>query len=119
MERFLLTWLCNTAALWAATELLDGVHSGGDFWVTLIVAGLVFSLVNMVVKPFVTVLSIPFIILTLGIALFFVNLLMLFLTSWLVGNFEIDGFWTGVAATVIVWAVNALLDAIFDRREHA
>lgn len=118
MERFVLTWLCNTAALWVATKLLDGVHSGGDFWVTLIVAGLVFSLVNMVVKPVVTVLSIPFIILTLGIALFFVNLLMLFLTSWLVGNFEIDGFWTGVWATVIVWAVNALLDAIFDRRAH-
>lgn len=118
MERFLLTWLCNTAALWVATRVLDGVTSGGDFWVTLIVAGLVFSLVNMVVKPVVTVLSIPFIILTLGIALFFVNLLMLFLTSWLVGNFEIDGFWTGVAATVIVWAVNALLDAIFDRDER-
>jgi len=115
MTRFLLTWLSNTAALWVATELLSGVRSGGDQWVTLIVAGLVFSLVNMVVKPVVTVLSIPLIIVTLGIALFFVNLLMLFLTSWLVGDFEIDGFWTGVAATLIVWAVNGLLSLAFDR----
>lgn len=115
MARFLITWLCNTAALWVATELLSGVRSGGDFWVTLIVAGLVFSVVNIFVKPVVTVLSIPFIIITLGIALFFVNLLMLFLTSWLVGNFEIDGFWTGVGATLIVWAVNSLLDVVFER----
>lgn len=118
MERFIVTWLCNTAALWVATKLLSGVHSGGDFWVTLIVAGLVFSAVNMFVKPVVTVLSIPLIIVTLGIALFFVNLLMLFLTSWLVGNFDIDGFWTGVAATLIVWAVNGLLDLAFDRDAH-
>lgn len=118
MERFAVTWLCNTAALWVATKLLSGVTSGGSFWVTLVVAGLVFSLVNMVVKPVVTILSIPLIIVTLGIALFFVNLLMLFLTSWLVGNFEIDGFWTGVWATLIVWAVNGLLDLAFDRGEH-
>lgn len=119
MERFLVTWLCNTAALWVATKLLSGVQSGGDFWITLILAGLVFSAVNMVVKPVVTVLSIPLIVLTLGIALFFVNLLMLFLTSWIVGNFEIDGFWAGVWATAIVWAVNALLDALFARAAHA
>lgn len=117
MERFLITWLCNTAALWAATELLSGVSTGDDKWLTLIVAALVFSVVNMLVKPLVTLLAIPLIILTLGIALFFVNLLMLFLTSWLVGSFEIDGFWTGVAATLVVWAVNALLDALFDRGE--
>ncbi|ADB49410.1 phage holin family protein [Conexibacter woesei] len=117
MERFAVTWLCNTAALWAATELLSGVRTGDDKWLTLIVAALVFSVVNMLVKPLVTLLAIPLIILTLGIALFFVNLLMLFLTSWIVGGFEIDGFWAGVAATLIVWAVNALLGALFDRDE--
>lgn len=118
MARFVLTWLCNSAALWAAVELLSGVRAGGDEWVTIVVAGLVFSVVNMLVKPVVTVLSIPLVILTLGVALFFVNLLMLFLTSWLVADFDIDGFWTGVGATIVVWAVNALLGALFDRDER-
>jgi putative membrane protein len=94
------------------------VYSTGDEAVTLIVAGLVFSIVNGLVKPVVTVLSIPLIILTLGLALFFVNLAMLFLTAWLVGPFHIDGFWAGVAATLIVWAVNALLQAVRDRVER-
>jgi putative membrane protein len=118
MSRFLITWAFNVLALWAATALVHGVYSTGDEAVTLIVAGLVFSIVNRLVKPVVTLLSIPLIIVTLGVALFFVNLLMLFLTAWVVGPFHIDGFWAGVAATLIVWAVNALLEAVRERLER-
>ncbi|HZV74426.1 MAG TPA: phage holin family protein [Conexibacter sp.] len=111
-QRFLVTWAFNVAALWVAAKLLSGVHVSGDHaWVTFVLAGLVFSLVNMVVKPIVAVLAIPLIILTLGIAYFLVNVLMVFLTSWVVGDFHVDGFWSGVGAAVIVWAVNALLAA--------
>lgn len=114
--RFLVTWAFNVAALWVASELLSGVEVTGDAeWVTFVVAGLVFSLANLVVKPIVAILAIPLIILTLGIAYFLVNVLMVFLTSWVVGDFHVDGFWAGVAAAVIVWAVNALLDAVQER----
>jgi putative membrane protein len=120
VRRFALTWACNVAALWAAAELLTGVAVGGDrVAVTLIVAGLVFSLANMVVKPVVAVLAIPLIVVTLGIAYFLVNVLMIFLTSWIVGDFHVAGFWSGVAAAVIVWAVNALLAAGIRRVERA
>jgi len=113
VRRFLIVWACNVAALWVAAQLLSGVHVDGDrAWVTYVVAGLVFSLVNMVVKPIVAVLAIPLIILTLGLAYFLVTVLMVFLTSWIVGNFHVDGFWSGVAAAVIVWAVNAALAAV-------
>ena len=118
MRRLLITWACNVAALWAATELVGGVRVEDDRWLTLVVAALVFSVANLFVRPLVTLLAIPLIILTLGIALFFVNLLMLFLTSWLVGGFEIDGFWAGVWATIVVWAVNALLGALLDRHRE-
>ena len=67
-------------------------------WVTFVLAGLVFSLANMVVKPIVAVLAIPLIIVTLGIAYFLVNVLMMFSTSWVVGDFHVDGFWWGVGA---------------------
>lgn len=119
LRELAIRWACNVAALWVAAELLDGIVVSGDTAVTLIVAGLVFSLANMVVKPVVTVLAIPLIIVTLGIAYFLVNVLMLFLTSWLVDDFHVDGFWWGVAGALIVWAVNALLGAAGRRLERA
>jgi len=113
LRRFLITWAFNVAALWVAVELLAGVHVSGDHrWLTYVLAGLVFSLVNMVVKPIVAILAIPLIILTLGIAYFLVNVLMIFLTSWVVSDFHVDGFWAGVGAAIIVWLVNLLLDAL-------
>jgi putative membrane protein len=112
--RFLITWACNTVALFVAAWLLTDITYGDDWW-TLVLAGGVFSLVNMIVKPIVTLLSLPLIILTLGIALFFVNLLMLLLTAWIVRDFDVEGFWTAVGGTLVIWAVNLLLDAVFDR----
>jgi putative membrane protein len=112
--RFLITWACNTVALFVAAWLLTDITYGDDWW-TLVLAGGVFSLVNMIVKPIVTLLSLPLIILTLGIALFFVNLLMLLLTAWIVRDFDVEGFWTAVGGTLVIWAVNLILDAVFDR----
>jgi len=113
LARFAVTWAFNVAALWVADKLLSGVHVTGDpAWLTFVLAGLVFSLVNMVVKPLVAILAIPLIILTLGIAYFLVNVLMIFLTSWIVDDFHVDGFWSGVGAAIVVWIVNLLLDAL-------
>jgi putative membrane protein len=120
LARFAITWAFNVAALWVADKLLDGVHVSGDHaWITFVLAGLVFSLVNMVVKPIVAILAIPLIILTLGIAYFLVNVLMIFLTSWIVDDFHVDGFWSGVGAAIVVWLVNVLLDALGRRVAEA
>jgi putative membrane protein len=111
-QRFLLVWAFNVAAIWVASKLLDGIDYQ-RFW-HLIVAGLVFAIVNALIKPIVTLLALPAIILTLGIAYFFVNLLMLYVTSWITPGFKVDGFWDAVLGTVIIWAVNVVLRAIFD-----
>src|SRR4051812_17883979 len=103
-------WAVNLLALWVAAELLDGVTY--DEFSTLALAAIVFALVNFAVRPIVTLLTLPLIILTLGIAYFFVNLGMLLLTAALVGGFDIDGFWTAVGATIIVWLVNSLVGAL-------
>jgi putative membrane protein len=118
LRQLAIRWACNVAALWVAAKLLDGIAVTGSTWATLIVAGLVFSLANMLVKPIVTVLAIPLIIVTLGIAYFLVNVLMLFLTSWVVDDFHVAGFWWGVAGALIVWAVNTLLAAAGRRFER-
>jgi putative membrane protein len=110
MIELLLRLAGNLAALWVASELLDGMTYGDSFGV-LVLAAVVFTIVNWIVKPVVAILSIPLIIVTLGVAYFFVNVLMLLLTDWVVGDFEAGGFWTLVAATIIIWLVNLVIGA--------
>ncbi len=112
VRRILLLWAFNAVALIVADWLVDGIRFE-DEWV-VIPAGAVFGIVNWLVKPIVTLFSLPVIILTLGIALFFVNLLMLYITSWIVSGFDIDGFWSAVGATIVIWVVNSVLVAVFD-----
>jgi putative membrane protein len=107
----LASWAVNVVALLVADLVIGGMRI--DHWYVAVIAGAVFGLVNWLVKPVVTLLALPAIILTLGVALFFVNLLMLALTAWLVTGFDLTGFWPAVGATVVVWAVNAALTSFF------
>lgn len=114
LRRFLVTWLFNVIALWVAAKLLADIGYDGNEWV-LVVAALVFSVVNIFVRPVVILFTLPLVILTLGIALFFINLLMLYLTSWIVDDFTVDSFWEAIVATIIIWIVNVILEALFGR----
>ena len=111
MSGALAVWASNVAALFVADWLIGGI-AFDDAW-KVVIAGAVFGLVNWLLKPLATFLALPVIVLTLGIALFFVSLLMLALTAWLVPGFDIDGFWPAVGGTIVVWAVNAALHAVF------
>jgi putative membrane protein len=119
---FIARWGFNVVALFVASWVLSGV-SYGDQWWTLLIAGVVFTLVNMFVKPILTVLSIPFIVVTLGLFYFLLNILMLYLTDWIVPDFEIKTFWWGVLAAIIVSLVNWVLQRVFgepgERRSEA
>ncbi|MGH2880323.1 MAG: phage holin family protein [Solirubrobacteraceae bacterium] len=113
-KRLALTCLFNTVALFVATWLLSGLSYGEDWW-ALLIAALVFTLVNFAVKPVLAILSIPFIVVTLGLFYFLINILMLYLTSWIVPEFTIATFWWGALAAIIVSAVNGLLHAAFGK----
>ena len=91
--------------------IFDGITYGDRFWV-LLLAGLVFGIVNAFVRPIVVLLTLPAVILTLGIALLFVNALMLYLTDLIVPDFEIGGFWTAVGGALIVWLVNLAIHGV-------
>jgi putative membrane protein len=121
MPKLLVRWICNVVALFVAAWILSGV-SYGDQWWTLFIAAAVFTLVNAWVKPVLAVLSIPFIVVTLGLFYFLINVLMLYLTDWIVPDFEIRTFWWGVLAAIIVSIVNGLLNMFLpdddDRRRQ-
>jgi putative membrane protein len=111
LYELLWSWLSNIVALFVAAAIFSGIDYEGDFWI-LVLAGLVFGLVNALVRPLVILLALPAVILTLGFALLLVNALMLWLTDVIVGPFEVSGFWTAVGAAIIVWLVNWALAAL-------
>jgi putative membrane protein len=111
LMRLVVRWAANAIALYVAAWLLTGVTYGDQWW-TLLVAAAVFTLVNMWLRPVVRLLSLPLIILTLGLFLFVVNVLMLYVTDWLVPEFEIRSFGAGVLAAIVVSLVNWALHAL-------
>jgi putative membrane protein len=115
--RFAFSWLSNVVAIWVAALVFDGITYGDRFWV-LLLAGLVFGIVNLIVRPIVVLLALPAVILTLGIALLFVNALMLYLTDLIVPDFEVRGFWTAVGGALIVWLVNLVIHGVLRPAEE-
>jgi putative membrane protein len=77
---------------------------------SLLAAAAVFGILNTILKPLLRFITAPLALLTFGIAWFFVSLLMLLLTDSLVPGFHVSGFWTLVWGTLIIWAVNLILD---------
>lgn len=108
----LVSWAANAVVLGITGAVLESVSMGDSVW-TLLAASAVFGLLNSILKPILKVVTFPLAIVTLGVAWFFVSMAMLWLTDVLVPKFDIDGFWNYVVATVIVWIVNVLVDAVF------
>lgn len=106
--RLAVSWLTNALVLAVVAALLSGVRvsSAGS----LLAAAAVFGVLNTMLKPLLRLVTLPLAILTFGVAWFFVSLLMLVLTRAIVGGFHINGFWTLVEATLIVWVANLVLD---------
>jgi putative membrane protein len=104
--RFAIAGAINVLALIVVDWAFDSVSIGR--WGSIILAGVVLALANVFLKPLVTFIALPLILLTFGIAYFFVNVVMLLFTEWVTPDFSIDGFWTYVGATIVIWLVNWL-----------
>jgi putative membrane protein len=115
---FTLRWLVNFLGLWAAAQLMTGSISYDDRLGVLVVAALIFSLVNAIIRPLVVLLSLPAIVLTLGLFTLVINAFMLWLVTLVYRSFQLRSFWTAVIATVIIWVVNYLLTELLEPK-HA
>jgi len=118
---FLLRLLINAAALWVAIQLLGGIDHRGSWWSLLLVA-LLFGVLNAGVRPLLKLLSIPLIIVTLGLFIFVINALMLLLTSWVSGlldlGFYVDGFWSAFLGGLVVSIVSLVLSLFTGARSN-
>jgi len=105
-------WASNVLGIWVTSLIFDGVTYDDKIWV-LAVAGLVLFLANAIIRPIVIILTLPAVILTLGILLLFINAFTLWIADKIVPPFEVSGFWTYLGSVIIIWLVNMIVYGIF------
>ena len=123
MQAFLIKTAVNGVALWVAALAVTGIRLGEDDpelstrLLTIALVALVFGLVNAVIKPVVSLLSLPFIVLTLGLFTLVINAFMLQLTAWIAGplglDFAVDSFfWDAVIGAIVITLVSMVLNVL-------
>ena len=110
-----LAWLVVAVGInMVALIVVDGLFSGVSIerWWPLILGAVVLALGNAFLKPVLALLTLPLIVVTFGLAYFALNVAMLALAEWIAPDFSINGFWTYVGATIVVWLVNVVVQGI-------
>ena len=113
LARLAIVFGINLLALIVVDWLFDSVTIRE--WWPLLLGAFVLTIGNLIIKPVLAILTLPLIIVTFGLAYFAINVLMLALAEWIAPDFSIDGFWTYVGATIVVWLVNVTVGWLLDR----
>jgi len=119
LPKFLIRWLVCSLGLWIAAAIVgtDGIDYGGRAKV-IVIAGLVLAIINMFIRPIVVVLSLPAILLSLGLFMIVINGLMIMLVGKLYSSLHIGNFWAAVLAGIVIGLVNYLVTAILEERKQ-
>jgi putative membrane protein len=113
LSTFLVRWGVSALGLWIAEAILGEEHFylGGSF-MTLLITALLLALVSTLFKPFIVFLSLPAILITLGLFMLVVNGLTILIVSWLYDPFVVDGLWWAILAGIILGLVNLLVSIV-------
>ena len=120
MTAFLIRWAVTTVAVFAAEKLIPGIDctSAG----ALLGASLLLGIINAFVRPILLLLSIPFIIVTMGFFILVVNALLLLFVGQVIPSFSVDSFWSAFFGSIVISIVSWILSSFFrtsDGRIHA
>ncbi|HBO99799.1 MAG: hypothetical protein UU48_C0002G0116 [Candidatus Uhrbacteria bacterium GW2011_GWF2_41_16] len=115
--KLIFRWLINTLALLAAAYLIPGFHV--DTFYAALIAALVLGLVNAIIRPFLLILTLPATIVTLGLFIFVVNALMLWLMSTVVKGVTIDGFVPAFMTAIFLWVVGLFTNMLIHHAEES
>lgn len=110
--RFLIRWLVCSLGLWIAAGLLSNSINYTNGFGVIIIAGLLLAIINTILKPILIILSLPAIVLTLGLFMMIINGATVFLVSKLYAELHVTNFWAAIFAGVIIGLVNFLVSAI-------
>lgn len=115
IRRFLLTWLANFMGLLLATVFFSGI-AADSLWV-IVIASLVFGIVNALLRPVLVILSLPAIVLTLGFFSLIINAILLYITSAIYKPFQVNSIWAAIGAVIILWLANYAMSFIIDKED--
>lgn len=107
-------WLISTVAVILLAYLLPGIHVL-TFWTALFVA-LVLGVLNTVVRPILQILTIPVTVVTLGLSLLLINVLMVYLTAFIVDGFHVENFLWALAFSIGLSIVSGILNLLFGKK---
>jgi len=120
MRSLFIRWLINTLALYVAVQVVNGLHYDKGPVGLLIVAA-IFGLVNSTLRPILTVLTCPLVLLTLGLFTLVINAVLLMITAWLSAQFDlgfrVDGFWSAFWAGLLIGLVSVFLSLAVGEKE--
>jgi len=119
MSKFLLRWFINAVALYAAVAFVPGIHpqTSSNNWLAFIWLALIFGLLNALLRPLLSILTCPLILLTLGLFTLVINTFLFWLAGLIGTNFQVgftvDGFWPAFLGGLVVTVVSVVLTMIF------
>ncbi len=120
MLRLLLLWILNALALLTVANFLPGIHLAG-IWDAL-VAALFLGFVNTLIRPVLVVLTLPVSLVTLGLFIFVINGLLFWFIGSILKGFVVDGFWYGVAGSMLYsffsWGLQAAAAQLVRKHDH-
>lgn len=111
MTAFVIRWMITTIAVIVAERLIPGIDCQG--WGALLGASLLLGIINAFIRPVLLLLSLPFIIVTLGLFIFFINALLLLLVSTIIPGFTVVWFWPAFFGAIVISIVNWALSSFF------
>jgi putative membrane protein len=119
----LIRWIIASFSLFVAAWLVPGIRVEGNAWGVYAVMAVILGLINAIIRPILKLLSLPIIILTLGLFLLVINGITLWMASALAikvfhVGFYVDGFWSALLGALIVSIVSMILSAFFRKREE-
>ena len=117
MKRFVIRWVINAVALYAAIQIVPGIEAQNTHWAALFGLALIFGLLNALLRPLLTLMTCPMILLTLGLFTLVINTLMFYLAG-VIGThfgigFRVGGFWPAFWGSIITSLVSMVLGVVF------
>jgi putative membrane protein len=110
----ILRWLVLTAAILAASYLIEGIYVAGFF--SAFFAAAILGVLNAFLRPILILLTLPVNVLTFGLFTFVINALLLLMVSGVIAGFQVRGFWTAVLGSLVISIVSWLLNVFIGAR---
>ena len=118
--RFITRWFVSGLGLWIAAGLLgSGSINYGNRLGAIVIAGFVLAIVNTIIRPIVIFMTLPALLVTIGLFMVVINALMVLLASKLYSGLDVTNFWAAAFAGVVIGLVNYLVTAILEGNKQS